>query len=123
MLTARPDALGDILKELQASQPGLRAAFLTTVQGSFLASTQISGMERIQLGGISAASLAIGAKGITDLQLGRFQQINIVGDAGSIVLLRVATKAMLTLVVDAGADLTSVLEQAKEAIPRLEAAL
>jgi predicted regulator of Ras-like GTPase activity (Roadblock/LC7/MglB family) len=123
MIPARTDALGDILKELQASQPGLRAAFLTSVQGNFLASTQISGMERIQLGGISAASLAIGAKGISDLQLGRFQQINIVGDAGSIVLLRVAAKGVLTLVVDEGVDLAAVLGEAKEAIPRLEAAL
>jgi predicted regulator of Ras-like GTPase activity (Roadblock/LC7/MglB family) len=123
MIPARPDDLTDILKDLQTSQPGLRAAFLTTVQGNFLASTQISGMERIQLGGISAASLAIGAKGISDLQLGQLQQLHIVGDAGSIVLLRVGTKAVLTLVVDEGTPLATVLKEAKEAVPRLDAAL
>jgi predicted regulator of Ras-like GTPase activity (Roadblock/LC7/MglB family) len=123
MIPARTDDLTDILKNLQTSQPGLRAAFLTTVQGNFLASTLISGMERIQLGGISAASLAIGAKGITDLQLGHLQQIHIVGDAGSIVLLRVGTKAVLTLVVDEGTPLAAVLTEAKNAVPRLDAAL
>jgi predicted regulator of Ras-like GTPase activity (Roadblock/LC7/MglB family) len=122
MLPVRPDALSDILKELQASQPGVRAAFLTTVQGNFLASTQISGMERIQLGGISAAALAIGAKGISDLQLGQFQQIHIVGDAGSIVILRVGMKAVLTLVVDEGIAVRAVLKEAMKAVPRLDAA-
>jgi predicted regulator of Ras-like GTPase activity (Roadblock/LC7/MglB family) len=123
MKASRTEDVSDILKALQTSTRGLRAAFLASVRGNFLASTQISGMERIQLGGISAASLAIGAKGITDLQLGQLGQIHIVGDAGSIVLLKVGAKAVLTLVLDEAGELEAVLEEAKKTVPRLDAVL
>jgi predicted regulator of Ras-like GTPase activity (Roadblock/LC7/MglB family) len=123
MSTVRADELSDILRALQTSTTGLRAAFLASVQGGYLASTQISGMERVQLGGISAASLAIAAKGVSDLQLGGLHQIHIAGDAGSIVLLKVAGKAVLTLVLDEASDLAAALKAARKAVPRLDAVL
>ena len=62
---------------------------------------------------ISAASVAIGSKGVGDLQLGQLGQITIVGDGGSIVLMKVGTTAVMTLVVEPGVELTSLLSEAR----------
>lgn len=108
-----------LLATLQAKGKGVRTAFLATTQGSFLGSTQITGMEKVQLGAISAASVAIGSKGVGDLRLGQLGQITIVGDGGSIVLMRVGSKAVMTLVVEPGVELTALLSEAQRTAARL----
>jgi uncharacterized protein len=109
----------DLLKSLQSEVRGVRSAFLATSQGRFLASTHISGMEKVQLGGISAASMAIASKAAGDLQLGELGQIHITGDVGSILLLRVGGKAVLTLVVEDRAEIAQILHEAKRAAAQL----
>jgi hypothetical protein len=76
-------------------------------------------MEKVQLGAISAASLAIASKGIGDLQLGTLGQIHIMGDGGSILLLRVGGRAVLTLVVEQGVEIPSILAEARKTASRL----
>jgi uncharacterized protein len=119
MSATRSDDMGELLATLQSQGHGVRAAFLATTQGSFLGSTQITGMEKVQLGAISAASVAIGSKGVGDLQLGQLGQITIVGDGGSIVLMRVGPRAVMTLVVEPGVELTSLLSEARRTAARL----
>lgn len=118
-MTVRTEELDGILTSLKSQGHGIRAAFLASSQGSFLASTQITGMEKVQLGAISAASLAIASKGIGDLQLGALGQIHIVGDGGSILLLRVGVRAVLTLVVESGVELNLILSEAHKTASRL----
>jgi uncharacterized protein len=119
MGSTRSDDLGGLLATLQSEGHGVRAAFLATTQGLFLGSTQITGMEKVQLGAISAASVAIGSKGVGDLQLGQLGQITISGDAGSIVLMRVGSTAVMTLVVEPGVELTSLISEARRTAARL----
>ena len=118
-MTVRTEELDGVLTSLKSQGHGIRAAFLASSQGSFLGSTAISGMEKVQLGAISAASLAIASKGIGDLQLGTLGQIHIMGDAGSILLLRVGGRAVLTLVVEQGVELPSILAEARKTATRL----
>jgi predicted regulator of Ras-like GTPase activity (Roadblock/LC7/MglB family) len=113
------DEISFTLDVLKGNARGIRSVFLTSVQGKFLGSTQLTGMEKIQLGGICAASLAIATKGLTDLQLGRLKQVHIVGDGGSILLLNVGLKALLTVVAEDGVNLDPLLEEAKKAALRL----
>jgi predicted regulator of Ras-like GTPase activity (Roadblock/LC7/MglB family) len=116
---AASEDLSRFLKGLQTQAAGVRAAFLSSSQGSFLASTEISGVEKVRLGAISAASMAIASKAADDLQLGSLGQVHIAGDDASIVLLRVGGKAVLTLVVEDHAKLSDILHEAKRAIVQL----
>lgn len=113
--------VSDLLDTFQSQTRGVRSAFLATAQGRFLGSTHISGKEKVQLGAISAASMAIAAKAVGDLQLGEFGQVHIVGDIGSILLLKVGAGAVLTLVVEERAELSHVLAEAKRASSQLAA--
>jgi predicted regulator of Ras-like GTPase activity (Roadblock/LC7/MglB family) len=115
------EELGRCLKGLQTQAHGVRAAFLSSSQGSFLASTDISGVEKVRLGAISAASMAIASKAADDLQLGSLGQVHIAGDDGSILLMRVGGKAVLTIVVEDHASLENILHEAKRTIIQLVA--
>ena len=111
--------LAGFLSSLRDSRPGIRSVFLTNSQGRSLASSQLTGVERVQLSGSSAASLAIASKVVNDLQLGTLTQIQMTADRGSVLLLNVGTKAVLTLLVDADAALDLVLSDARRAADRL----
>ena len=111
--------LAGFLASLRDSRPGIRSVFLTNSQGRSLASSQLTGVERVQLSGSSAASLAIASKVVNDLQLGTLTQIQVTADRGSVLLLNVGTKAVLTLLVDADAALDLVLSDARRAADRL----
>jgi predicted regulator of Ras-like GTPase activity (Roadblock/LC7/MglB family) len=111
--------LAGFLSSLRDSRPGIRSVFLTNSQGRSLASSQLTGVERVQLSGSSAASLAIASKVVNDLQLGTLTQIQVTADRGSVLLLNVGTKAVLTLLVDADAALDLVLSDARRAADRL----
>jgi predicted regulator of Ras-like GTPase activity (Roadblock/LC7/MglB family) len=115
--------MAGLLEGIQARARGVRSLFMATVQGSFVASTQISGVERMRLGGFSAGSLAIGSRGLDDLSLGELSQVRIMGSEGAMVLLRVGEGAVLTLVVDADADIDQIVESAKRELPKLVEAL
>ncbi len=111
--------LSEFLNALQTQTRGVRSAFLATSQGRFLGSTQISGMEKVQLGAISAASMAIASKATGDLQLGELGQIHIAGAIGSVLLVRVGVKAVLTLVVEDRAEINQILGEARRAASQL----
>lgn len=119
-MESAPEDLSGVLGSLKESL-GVRTAFLATVQGAFLASTHASGLEKAQLGAISAAALAIATKGVSDLQLGQLAIIHILGEAGSILVARVAGKAVLALVAEPASDLGALLVATKSAATRVAA--
>ncbi|HLA76293.1 MAG TPA: roadblock/LC7 domain-containing protein [Vicinamibacteria bacterium] len=119
---AHPSAgeLTDALTNLLHAARGLSAAFLATVEGRFLASAGLSGVEQVRLGAIAAATLATASKGAQERHLGALQRVHIVGEAGSILLLQVGPRAILALALAQDANLDAVLGEAGRATPRLE---
>ena len=116
------DEVSKELRSLQAASPGISAAFLSGVDGKILGSTAITGMEKVQLSAISAASLAIAKKATGNLQLGELKQVHIEGDTGSVVLLTVGTEAILSLVVGKQTALEPVLMEARKTRQRFHGA-
>ena len=120
MNIASADDVSKELKSLQAASPAISVAFLSGVDGKILGSTTTSGMEKVQLSAISAASLAIAKKATGNLQLGELKQVHIEGDTGSVVLLTVGTQAILSLVVGKQAALEPVMQEARKSRQRFQ---
>lgn len=119
MATPAAEDIDGILGCIQANLCGVSGVFLSGVDGRCMGG-RVSGVERVQLSAISAASMAMGKKAADDLQLGDLQQIVINGGRGSIVLLRVGNRAVLTLVLSGTATVDSVLHEARRAVTQLE---
>lgn len=119
-MTTPTEGLTDALRALQGVSPGVSAVVLSSVEGRILASTSLTGMEKVQISAVSAASLAIAGKGTRDLQLGDLKLVHIKGEHGSIVLVGVGRKALLTLIITGEINMDSVLWEARRTAARLE---
>ncbi len=113
--------LTQALGALQSATRGVTAAFLASPEGRFLASVGLSSVEQVRLGAIAAATNATASKGAQDRQLGDLKQVHIVGEAGSILILRAGPKAILTLVLSQGAIVEAVLQEAARTASRVAA--
>lgn len=72
---------------------------------------------------IFAAALAIAGKGARDMHLGNLTQVHIRGQSGSILLLSLGHKAVLSLVLGHDVAPEPVLEAGKGALRQLESLL
>jgi len=109
------------LTALQSLLRGVNAVLLASSEGRVHGSTLPSGPERLHFSAISAATLAIAGKGTRDMQLGELTQVVIRARSGSIVLLGLGHKAVLSLVLGDNVAPEPVLEAAKGALSKLEA--
>jgi len=114
------DEITRLLTDFQSSTRGVTAALLASTQGRLHGSTLPSGPARLHLTAISAAALAIAGKGARDLQLGQLGQVHILGASGSILLLNLGEKAVLSLVLADGVAAGPVLEAGKRVFQQLE---
>jgi predicted regulator of Ras-like GTPase activity (Roadblock/LC7/MglB family) len=116
--TVENDVIG-ALEGLKASSLGVRSVFLSSSQGRFLGSTQLTGTEKVQMAAVSAASIAIANKSVLDLHLGHLGQIHIVADDGSMLLLNVGAKAILSVLLDGTVEIDTILPEVRRAADRL----
>jgi predicted regulator of Ras-like GTPase activity (Roadblock/LC7/MglB family) len=120
MANAAENDLVSALEALKAGNRRIRSVFLSSTQGRFLGSTSLSGTEKVQMAGVSAASIAIASKSVSDLHLGALGQVRIMADGGSILLLSVGARAILTVLVDGDGDLGAFLPEAVRTVDRLQ---
>lgn len=111
--------LTTLLEQLKTGHAALVAVALISIEGRFLASTSMSGILRVRIGAISAASAAIGRKGATDLEMGALKHVHIQGDLGSALLVEVTGKAVLTLLVTGQPPLDAILQDVNRMVPRV----
>jgi predicted regulator of Ras-like GTPase activity (Roadblock/LC7/MglB family) len=108
------------LEGLKASSLGVRSVFLASSQGRFLGSTQLTGSEKVQMAAVSAASIAIANKSVSDLHIGHLAQVHIVADDGSILMLNVGARAILSVLLDGSVKIESILPEVRRAADRLQ---
>lgn len=93
----------------------VRSVALTTLEGRSLGSTVTDAGPRFKLGALSAAAIAIATKTGGELSLGDLEQINILGNRGSLLLRAVGQKALLSVVAEEGADFAPIIREMKRA--------
>jgi len=120
-MTAPTEDLITALRAVQAASPGVSAVVLSSVEGRILGSTALTGLEKLRISAVSAASLAIARKGMRELQLGDVRRVHIKGDSGSILLVGVGQTALLTLVIAGEVDMDRLLWDIRKTTERLEA--
>jgi predicted regulator of Ras-like GTPase activity (Roadblock/LC7/MglB family) len=110
-----------IITDLQADDPDIRAVSFTSTEGRIQESTLPKLLEKMKVSAVSAAAMAISRKGSSDLDLGNVEQVHIQSGNGSILLLGVSQGAVLTIVLRDNASVSNVVARAQSVVSRLTA--
>ena len=117
MTVALQNEISTLLTSLKTN--GVKSVALTTIEGRSLGSTIVESGPRFKLGALSAASLAIGTKASGELVLGELDQVHILASEGSLLLSAVGHKALLSVVLERGVDLTTVIREMRRVAAQL----
>ena len=121
MIAAADAPIVSILNDLQTSTAGLSVVYLVSATGRGVASSAATMLDRTQLSGTSAASMAIARKACRLREFGALKQISILGTSGSIFLLSVGTTAVLVLVTSGDTAPEPIIDAGERVAKRLEA--
>lgn len=87
----------DRLRDLQASSPDVEASAVVSVDGLTMASALPSDVEEDRVSAMSAAMLSLGERIATELGRGKLDQVYIKGQTGYVILMSIASEAVLTV--------------------------
>ena len=87
----------DRLRDLQASSTDVEASAIVSVDGLTMASALPSEIEEDRVSAMSAAMLSLGERIATELGRGKLDQVYIKGQSGYVILMSIASEAVLTV--------------------------
>ncbi len=87
----------DRLRDLQASSTDVEASAIVSVDGLTMASALPSEIEEDRVSAMSAAMLSLGERIATELGRGKLDQVYIKGQTGYVILMSIASEAVLTV--------------------------
>jgi len=87
----------DRLRDLQASSTDVEASAIVSVDGLTMASALPSDVEEDRVSAMSAAMLSLGERIATELGRGKLDQVYIKGQTGYVILMSIASEAVLTV--------------------------
>jgi hypothetical protein len=87
----------DRLRDLQASSTDVEASAVVSVDGLTMASALPSDVEEDRVSAMSAAMLSLGERIATELGRGKLDQVYIKGQTGYVILMSIASEAVLTV--------------------------
>lgn len=87
----------DRLRDLQASSPDVEASAVVSTDGLTMASALPHNVEEDRVSAMSAAMLSLGERIATELGRGKLDQVYIKGQSGYVILMSIATEAVLTV--------------------------
>ncbi len=87
----------DRLRDLQASSTDVEASAIVSVDGLTMASALPSEIEEDRVSAMSAAMLSLGERIATELGRGKLDQVYIKGQTGYVILMSIASDAVLTV--------------------------
>ena len=120
MIAAVETQIVSVLHAFQVNTAGLSVVYLVSTSGRGIASSASTMLDRTQLSGTSAASVALARKACRLREFGELMQVSIVGERGSIFLLTVGLTAVLVLVTAAGSAPDPILAEGARVAKRLE---
>jgi predicted regulator of Ras-like GTPase activity (Roadblock/LC7/MglB family) len=119
MLSSTNTEIACALQALQQTNPEIQAVALARIEGRILESTALSMAEKVQVGSTSAALLAIATKMSNYMQLGDAKQMQVKGEAGSVLLFRAGASAILAVLINGDLRLDSISVEAHRLASRL----
>lgn len=99
----KPDAIADILTELNQTSPEIEGSLVCTNDGNTVASVINSVAHPERLSALVSALLALGQEGIAMLDRGAFEQLVVKGDNGYLLLAPAGEYAVLAIQLRSGA--------------------
>lgn len=114
--TAISAAIRPILKRLNSFSSDISASAVMSRDGRSLATAIGEGVDSERLGAMCATMLSLGEKASHELKRGNLKMVLIHGEDGYVVLLRIAEKAVLTVVSLPSAHLGMMLIEAKKTV-------
>jgi len=87
----------DRLRDLQASSTDVEASAIVSVDGLTMASALPPEIEEDRVSAMSAAMLSLGERIATELGRGKLDQVYIKGQTGYVILMSIASDAVLTV--------------------------
>ena len=91
------DDLLPVLIELLKRYPGIKGARIVSTEGLPITSIFLEDMEETEIAAMTAALLALAEQSIFEMKKGKFDQLYIKGSDGYLLILQIASKAVLTV--------------------------
>jgi len=91
------DTLDDLLKKLLGAIPEVKSAAIVSAEGLPIASALPQGVDETKIAAMTAALLSISKKAIIEMGKGSFDQLNIKGSDGYLLVMQAGPNAVLTV--------------------------
>ncbi len=96
-MSLEASTLDDILKQLLAAIPEVKAASIVSVEGLPIASALPQSIDETRIAAMTAALLSLAERAVHEMNKGNFDQLLIKGELGYLLVLAAGMNAVLTV--------------------------
>ncbi|NHJ48155.1 MAG: hypothetical protein FK733_10245 [Asgard group archaeon] len=118
-MASRVERIHNILTKLKSGHDGVQGCLLVTAQGLPIDSALDSTADEDLISAMTASISSVSERVTQELQKGRLNNISILGDHGYIILLDVASRAVLTVLAKTDANLGLIFLLARKSCTQL----
>ncbi len=118
-MSSRVDQIHNILTKLKAGHDGVQGCLLVTAQGLPIDSATDGTTDEDLISAMTAAISSVSERVTQELGKGKINNISILSDGGYIILLDIASRAVLTVLAKTDANLGLILLLAKKSCNQL----
>ena len=118
-MSSRVDQIHNILTKLKAGHDGVQGCLLVTAQGLPIDSATDGSTDEDLISAMTAAISSVSERVTQELGKGKINNISILSDGGYIILLDIASRAVLTVLAKTDANLGLILLLAKKSCNQL----
>ncbi|MHA1155749.1 MAG: roadblock/LC7 domain-containing protein [Candidatus Heimdallarchaeota archaeon] len=118
-MSSRVDQIHNILTKLKAGHDGVQGCLLVTAQGLPIDSATDGTTDEDLISAMTAAISSVSERVTQELGKGKINNISILSDGGYIILLDIASRAVLTVLAKTDANLGLILLLAKKSCTQL----
>ena len=118
-MSSRVDQIHNILTKLKAGHDGVQGCLLVTAQGLPIDSATDGTTDEDLISAMTAAISSVSERVTQELGKGKINNISILSDGGYIILLDIASRAVLTVLAKTDANLGLILLLAKKSCSQL----
>jgi len=109
-LRYHPENVEKFLFSLQNTNSAIKAVILLSIEGLPIASTLPRDINKSQLSALSATILAVGKRGNTEMDNGKFNHIYIKGSKGGVLVFQLSKFEVLVVVTNENVNLETLLK-------------
>ncbi|MHA1211825.1 MAG: roadblock/LC7 domain-containing protein [Candidatus Heimdallarchaeota archaeon] len=118
-MSSRVEQIHNILTKLKAGHDGVEGCLLVTAQGLPIDSALDSSADEDLISAMTASISSVSERVTQELDKGQINNISILGERGYIILLDIASRAVLTVLAKTDANLGLILLLSKKSCSQL----